>query len=298
MSNLPVALNCSFDLTIQQESSFGFQKFCQEAFQAPLLSAEEEYQLAVRFQEENDLDAAHRLVHSYLRLVVKIATEYRNYRLSLSDLVQEGSLGLMVAVKKFDPKLGNRLASYAVWWIRASIHEFILRSWRMVKIATTQLKRQLFFKLRQAKDSALPLNWEEAVELARQFGTDAETILDVDGCMSGADTSLNQPLLESAEEMIHLLPDHRPNQEHRVLSLEQNRVSQQLLQEGLAQLSSRERLVIEQRFLSQIPDTLESLSQALSVSRERVRQLEKKALEKLRIFFKNSSEGRELWSYS
>ena len=293
MSTYALAIHRFSDL-VALDSSSGFQRFLQQALQAPILSAEEEYQLAIRVQEENDGNAAHRLVHSYLRLVLKTAREYLNYRLNLADLVQEGTVGLMHAIKKFDPKRGNRLATYAIWWIRATIHDFILRSWRMVKIATTQLKRQLFFKLRQAKESSAPLNWEEAVELAKKFGTNAATILEVDGRMSGGDVSLNQPVLEDAGEMQELIPDYRPNQEYELLDSQQKELMEKLIPRGLDRLNPRERIIVSERFLAEKTTTLDVLAQRFSISRERVRQIEKRALEKLREFFQTVPEARDL----
>ncbi|MBF0371360.1 MAG: RNA polymerase factor sigma-32 [Magnetococcales bacterium] len=293
MSTQTLAIHRSSDLVVQDGGS-GFQKFLQQAMQAPILSAEEEYQLATRFQENDDREAAHKLVHSYLRLVLKISREYLNYRLNLPDLVQEGTVGLMHAVKKFDPKRGNRLATYAIWWIRAAIHDFILRSWRMVKIATTQLKRQLFFKLRQAKASLSPLNWDEAEELAQKFGTDPETILEVDGRMSGDDTSLNQPVLDDAGEMQDLIADQRPNQEYELLTSQQKELMGSLIQQGLDRLNPREQAIICERFLAEKPATLDVLAQRFSVSRERIRQIEKRSLEKLKAFFQTVPEAREL----
>ncbi|GAB0057240.1 RNA polymerase sigma factor RpoH [Candidatus Magnetaquicoccaceae bacterium FCR-1] len=293
MTAYPVALHRSSELT-RAEGGDSFRQFVRHAFQAPILTAEEEQELATRFKRDNDLDAAHQLVHAYLRLVLKIAREYGNYHLHMPDLVQEGTVGLMHAVKKFDPSLGNRLSSYAVWWIRASIHEFILNSWRMVKIATTQLKRQLFFKLRQAKDSSLPLNWEEAEELARKFGTDPSTILEMDGRMSGSDTSLNQSILEEDGEIIDLIPDRRPNQEHLCIAHEQKNRQRDMLRQGLNHLNPRERMIITERFLSERQQTLDTLSTTLAISRERVRQIEKRALEKLKAFMESLPDGREL----
>ncbi len=150
-------------------ATLDFKKFLREAYQAPMLTKEQEYEYANRLHEHNDLEAAHKLINSYLRYVVKIAREYRNYNLNLADMVQEGTVGLMQAVKKFDPTRGNRLSTYAIWWIRAAIHDYVLRSWRMVKIATTQLKRQLFFKLRQAKESSALLTFSEAEELSKKI---------------------------------------------------------------------------------------------------------------------------------
>lgn len=283
----------SSDLVVLDRSS-GFQKFLWQISQAPVLSAEEEYHLATRFQEENDIDASHRLVHSYLRLVLKIARKYLNYHLSLSDLVQEGTIGLLIAVKKFDPKRSNRLSTYAAWWIRAAIHDFILRSWRMVKIATTQIKRRLFFKLRHAKKSLSPLNREEAEELAKRFETSAETILEVDSRMHGADTSLNQPVLNAACEMQDLIADQRPSQEHELLDKQQRELMESMVQRGLEQLSPREHIVVSERFFAERLSTLNEIAQRFDVSRERVRQIEKRALEKLQEFFQTIPEARSL----
>ncbi|NGZ05212.1 MAG: sigma-70 family RNA polymerase sigma factor [Magnetococcales bacterium] len=293
MTTYPMAVHRAFDLN-SADNGAGFRQFVQHAFQAPILTADEEFELASRYQQHNDLDAAHQLVHAYLRLVLKIAREYGNYHLHLPDLVQEGTVGLMHAVKKFNPTLGNRLASYAVWWIRAAIHEFILNSWRMVKIATTQLKRQLFFKLRQAKDSPLPLNWDEAQELAKKFGTDAATILEVDGRMSGGDASLNQSILDEDGEIIDLIPDQRPDQEHAVMVQEQDQRLRSMIRQGMSQLNPREQLIITHRFLTEKPTTLDALATALKISRERVRQIEKRALEKLKAFFVTIPDSRDL----
>ncbi len=295
MNTLPVTLSGSSQHLSAGAGEDGFQRFVQQALEAPVLSADEELTLANRFKAQNDLEAAHKLVHSYLRLVLKTAREYRNYHLSLPDLVQEGTVGLMHAVKQFDPQRGNRLATYAIWWIRAAIHDFILRSWRMVKIATTQVKRQLFFKLRQTKASAAPLNRAEAEELARKFGTRVETILEVDARMVGADESLNQPLLEEGDgEWLEQIPDHRPNQEGALISRERQQWLNRLTQGGLATLSEREQQIVVARYLTENPQTLETLAQTLAISRERVRQLEKRALEKLRTFFMATPAGQEL----
>ncbi|HIJ83873.1 MAG: RNA polymerase, sigma 32 subunit, RpoH [Magnetococcales bacterium] len=293
MTTLPVSVSGLTEWAVAEDSS-GLRKFWQQAMQAPILSGEEEYQLARRFREHNDLDAAHKLVHAYLRLVLKTAREYANYRLNLADLVQEGTVGLMHAVKKFDPERGNRLSTYAIWWIRAAIHDFILSSWRMVRIATTQLKRQLFFKLRQAKSSSAPLNREEALELAKKFGTDADTILDVDHRMGGADASLNQPVLEDSGEMLDLIVDERPNQEYLLSNRQQQKLQTAMVRQGLERLSERERRVVSCRFLADKQMTLESLAQEFAISRERVRQIENRAMEKLRVFFQSLPESRDL----
>lgn len=293
MTKLPMAYKGVSELAVRDDSA-GLRKLWQQALRAPILSCEEEYQLAKHYREHDDLDAAHKLVHAYLRLVFKTAREYHNYRLSLADLVQEGTVGLMHAVKRFDPERGSRLSSFAIWWIRAAIHDFILRSWRMVRIATTQLKRQLFFKLRQAKSSLAPLSREEAEELAIKFSTDADTILDVDHRMSGADASLNQPVFEGAGEVIDTIADDRPDQEHLLVADQQHELRSVLVRQGLARLSERERVIVTQRFLSDRQETLESLAQKFAVSRERVRQIEARAMEKLRDFFGGIPDSREL----
>ncbi|MBF0110435.1 MAG: RNA polymerase factor sigma-32 [Magnetococcales bacterium] len=294
MTTFPVAMPGLSDLVVAENNS-GLRKFWQQAMHAPILTSEEEFRLARSYRENNDLDAAHKLVHSYLRLVLKTAREYLNYRLNLADLVQEGTVGLMHAVKKFDPDRGNRLSSYAIWWIRAAIHDFILRSWRMVRIATTQLKRQLFFKLRQAKSSLAPLSQEEAEELAIKFNTDAHTILDVDHRMGGGDTSLNQSILEDSGEMIDLIVDERPNQERLLSNRQQEEFRSALIRKGLDGLSERERYIVTRRFLAEKQDTLENLARHFAISRERVRQIENRAMEKLRSYFASiPAESRDL----
>lgn len=293
MTTFPVALPGHSEMVVAEDNS-GLRKFWQQATQAPVLSSEEEYDLAKRFREQDDLDAAHQLVRAYLRLVLKTAREYMNYRLNLADLVQEGTVGLMHAVRKFDPDRGNRLSTYAIWWIRAAIHDYILRSWRMVRIATTQIKRQLFFKLRQAKSTLGPLSHEEAEELAAKFHTDVATILDVDQRMAGADTSLNQPVHEDSGDMIDLIADTRPNQERRMVSHQQDEMRVALVQRGLETLSERERHIVTQRHFAERQETLEDLAQKYSISRERVRQIENRAMEKLRTFFRSIPESKEL----
>lgn len=292
MNTLPVATYYPSDLA-KYEDSAGFRSFVQRALQAPFLSTEEEYELARRLQDEGDLEAAHALVHAYLRLVIKTAREYVHYHVSLTDLVQEGTIGLMYAVRKFDPQRGNRLAAYAIWWIRAAMHDFILRSWRMVKMATTQIKRQLFFKLRQSKSSGALLNQDEAAELALRFGTDPKTILEVDCHMVGADESLNQCGIEEGEEWIDRIPDQRPNPEHLLLSSERKQRATDWIRAGLQQLTPREQWIVSARFLEDEPRTLDALAQVLSISRERVRQIEKRAMEKLRAFFQTQPDLQE-----
>ncbi|MBF0610653.1 MAG: RNA polymerase factor sigma-32 [Magnetococcales bacterium] len=272
-----------------------FQTFLEQVNAAPILSVEEEQDLAWRFRRHQDLQAAHNLVCSHLRLVVKTAREYLGYGFPLPDLVQEGSLGLMLAVKRFDPERSARLSTYALAWIRATIHEFILRSWSMVKIATTQLKRKLFFKLRSAKQDFALLTEEEAGELASRFGTDTATILEVDARMAQRESSLNrQTMEEDGSELIELIPDRRPNQEMQLMGRQQGQVMNQALYQALDQLDERERTIVEARLMTEKEATLEELAQRYSISRERVRQIEKRALEKLRAYLQSSPAVREI----
>jgi RNA polymerase sigma-32 factor len=255
---------------------------------SPLLSQEEEFALAVRFRENQDLEAAHRLVSSYLRYVVKIAKEYQYYGMRVMDLIQEGSLGLMQAVKKFDPYKGFRLSTYAMWWIRSAIQEFILRSWSLVKIGTTTAQRKLFFKLRQSKKHIDQLDDVEAETIGNKLGVTTREVLEMDGRMSGRDDSLNRPAIEDGDEIQDMLPDHRANQERLLLESEQERIKRESVAKALASLKEREKSIITWRLLTEPPLTLEVIGEKLGISRERVRQLEKKSLEQMKKTLGNS----------
>lgn len=257
-------------------------RYLGEINQFPLLTPEEEFALAVRFHDHADLEAAHRLVSSYLRYVVKIAREYVDYGFRLMDLVQEGSLGLMQAVKKFNPYKGFRLATYAMWWIRASIQEFVLRSWSLVKIGTTAMQRKLFFSLRRNKRSIERLDHEEARLLGEKLGARTRDILEMDGRLANRDDSLNRQTLEDGEELQNLIPDARGNQEVMLLAAESANLNRRAAIEALRALNDRERAIITWRILDDAPLTLEEIGRKLGVSRERVRQLEQRALVKMR----------------
>ena len=256
--------------------------------QFPLLSAEEEYMLAKRWAEHQDTEAAHKLVTSHLRLVAKIAMGYRGYGLPVSELISEGNIGLMQGVKKFDPERGFRLATYAMWWIRASIQEFILRSWSLVKIGTTAAQKKLFFNLRRLKGrlGAMEdgdLKPEDLKSIATSLGVTEDEVTSMNRRMAmGGDTSLNAPLREDGEgEWQDWLADEGPIQDEIVAEREEAGVRNALLAEALATLSDRERHIITERRLVDEPKTLEELSQVYGVSRERVRQIEVRAFEKL-----------------
>ncbi|MEO5335228.1 MAG: RNA polymerase sigma factor RpoH [Magnetococcus sp. YQC-5] len=257
-------------------------RYMSEINNFPMLSQEEEFQLAVRYFEQQDLKAAHRLVSSYLRYVIKIAKEYTDYGFRLMDLVQEGSVGLMQAVKKFNPYKGFRLATYAMWWIRAAIQEFILRSWSLVKIGTTSAQRKLFFSLRRNKNTIERLDRDEAHNLGQKLGVRTQEILDMDGRLSSRDDSLNRSALDDGEELQNLIPDNRNNQEIQLLTAETTQLQQQAALQAMQVLNERERTIITWRILNDTPRTLEEIGRQLGLSRERIRQLEKRALEKMR----------------
>ncbi|MBF0382786.1 MAG: sigma-70 family RNA polymerase sigma factor [Magnetococcales bacterium] len=224
MMSRTLALRPQFYPTPVDGGDSGFRTFIAKAMQAPILTAEEEMELAMQYLRENDPLAAQALVVSHLRLVYKISIGYKYYGIPLPDLVQEGTIGLMHAIKKFNPLLGARLSTYATWWIRAAIYELILRSWSVVKIATSGLKRKLFFKLRQAKNKVAQLSWEEAEELALKFGTDPETIINMDVSLSGGEVSLDKPTADSQSKMLDIISDERPDQEAEIIMMDQNRL--------------------------------------------------------------------------
>jgi RNA polymerase sigma-32 factor len=257
-----------------------------------VLSREEEYELAVRYRKEGDLEAAKRLVVSNLRFVTKIASEYTSYGFALLDLIQEGTMGLMTAIKKFNPEMGYRLISYAVWWIRARIHNFIMKSWSLVKIGTTQAQRKLFQKLSRAKKQLnIPgddLSKETLKRVADLFDVKEKDVLGMEMRMAGRDFSLDA--VSSEDETITYLdsvPDYHLNQEEIIDSVETNELTREGLQDGLQILSPKEQYVIEKRYLANPTSKLRELGDELGVSKERVRQIEIGALKKLRTAIEN-----------
>jgi RNA polymerase sigma-32 factor len=265
----------------------GLSRYLSEIRKFPLLEPEEEYMLAKRWKEHEDPGAARQLVTSHLRLVAKIAMGYRGYGLPLSEIVSEGNVGLMQAVKRFEPDKGFRLATYAMWWIRAAIQEFILRSWSLVKMGTTANQKKLFFNLRKAKNriSAIEegdLTPEHTKEIARQLAVPEEEVTSMNRRLSGGDTSLNAPMRADGEsEWQDWLADDTMDQETRLAEAEEMGERHNLLAGAMGELSERERDIIEARRLRDDPATLEELSQKYGVSRERVRQIEVRAFEKL-----------------
>ena len=258
----------------------------------PLLEAKNEYMLAKAWKEQGDVKAAHKLVTSHLRLVAKIASGYRGYGLPLSDLISEGNIGMMHAVKRFEPEKGFRLATYAMWWIKASIQEYILRSWSLVKIGTTAAQKKLFFNLKKIKSkiSALDegdLTPEQVDKISTELSVPKKEVVSMNRRISGSDYSLNAPVTKEGEgEWQDWLEDETQNQEATFADTEEYLLKKNIMQDALKVLSDREKDIIYERQLNEKPLTLEDLSIRYGVSRERIRQIESKAFEKLQIEMK------------
>jgi RNA polymerase sigma-32 factor len=272
----------------------GLSRYLTEIRKFPLLAPEEEYMLAKRWKEHEDPEAARKLVTSHLRLVAKIAMGYRGYGLPVSEIVAEGNVGLMQAVKRFEPDKGFRLATYAMWWIRASIQEYILRSWSLVKMGTTAAQKKLFFNLRKAKTKIEAIEEgdmtpEHVAKIADQLGVPEQEVVNMNRRLSGPDSSLNAPLRSDSEsEWQDWLADDTIDQETRMAEREEMGERHELLTGALGELTEREREIIEARRLQDDPATLEELSQKYGVSRERVRQIEVRAFEKLQTQMKRA----------
>ncbi len=264
----------------------GLARYLQEIKRFPMLEPQEEYMLAKRWREHEDREAAHKLVTSHLRLVAKIAMGYRGYGLPIGEVISEGNVGLMQAVKRFEPEKGFKLATYAMWWIRASIQEYILRSWSLVKMGTTASQKKLFFNLRKAKSriSALDegdLRDDQVETISKRLGVGKQDVIDMNRQLGG-DASLNAPLREGGEgEWQDWLVDDATDQETLLADREESDARLGALRAALSVLNSRERRIFEARRLADDPITLEELSTEFGVSRERVRQIEVRAFEKV-----------------
>ncbi len=274
----------------------GLSRYLTEIRKFPMLTKDEEYMLAKRWREHEDSDAAHRLVTSHLRLVAKIAMGYRGYGLPIGEVISEGNVGLMQAVKKFEPERGFRLATYAMWWIRASIQEYILRSWSLVKMGTTAAQKKLFFNLRKAKSeiSALDegdLHPDAVAHIATRLGVTNEDVISMNRRLSGPDSSLNSPLRSDSESEWQdwLADDNAVSAETAVAESEEYGQRMGLLGDAMKGLTDRERHIITERRLKDNPTTLEELAGEYGVSRERVRQIEVRAFEKLQKSIKSAA---------
>jgi len=262
------------------------ESYIQSVNRIPILTADEEQGLARRFRDHQDLDAARQLVLSHLRFVVRVSRGYNGYGLGQADLIQEGNIGLMKAVKRFDPDLGVRLVSFAVHWVRAEIHEFILRNWRIVKVATTKAQRKLFFNLRSAKKRLGWMNRDEAAAIARDLGVSTQDVLEMEQRMSGHDTAFDLPVETDSDADTFapaaFLEDHGAGPEQQ-LELDQDEgVDQERLRAALAALDQRSRAIIEQRWLGEEKSTLQDLADRFGVSAERIRQLENNAMNRMK----------------
>ncbi|GAK46449.1 RNA polymerase sigma-32 subunit RpoH [Tepidicaulis marinus] len=271
-------------------------RYLQEIRKFPMLEPQEEYMLAKRWKEHDDSEAAHKLVTSHLRLVAKIAMGYRGYGLPTAEVISEGNVGLMQAVKRFDPEKGFRLSTYAMWWIRASIQEYILRSWSLVKIGTTAAQKKLFFNLRKMKGQLKAfeegdLNPETVTTIADRLGVTTDDVISMNRRLAGPDNSLNAPLRQDGEqsgEWQDWLVDEEADQEVRLGDSEELEQRRSMLQMAMQSLNEREMHILTERRLKDEPATLEELSQEYGISRERVRQIEVRAFEKLQKAMRDS----------
>jgi RNA polymerase sigma-32 factor len=279
-------------------SEGGLSRYLAEIRNFPMLEPEEEYMLAKRWREHEDSSAAHRLVTSHLRLVAKIAMGYRGYGLPVNEIISEGNVGLMQAVKRFEPDKGFRLATYAMWWIKASIQEYILRSWSLVKIGTTAAQKKLFFNLRKAKGHIKAiedgdLKPEHVKQIATKLGVTEEEVVSMNRRLAAPDHSLNAPMrADSDGEWQDWLVDDTPNQETILAEREQKDDRSALLAEGMKALNERERRILTERRLRDEPATLEDLSKEFGISRERVRQIEVRAFDKLQEAIRSSAAAQ------
>jgi RNA polymerase sigma-32 factor len=275
-------------------------RYLQEIRKFPLLAADEEYMLAKRWREHEDPEAAHRLVTSHLRLVAKIAMGYRGYGLPLSELISEGNVGMMQAVKRFDPDRGFRLATYAMWWIRAAMQEYILHSWSLVKIGTTAAQKKLFFNLRRLKGQIQAieegdLTPEHVAKIAKELDVPEGDVISMNRRMLSPDHSLNAPVRAEGEgEWQDWLVDETESQEAHLAGRQELGVRRDLLRDAMGHLTERERDILTERRLKEVPTTLEDLSAKYKISRERVRQIEVRAFEKLQKAIKSKATECQL----
>ena len=288
ISNLPTPSVGGLSLYLAQIKKF------------PMLDAEEEYMLAKNWRENGNLKSAHKLVTSHLRLVAKIAMGYRGYGLPVNELISEGNIGLMQAVKKFDPDKGFRLATYAMWWIKASIQEYVLRSWSLVKMGTTTAQKKLFFNLKKIKNQIAPgqegdLKDEQVNEISKRLDVDSKEVVNMNRRMMGQEKSLNDPIKSGeTDEWQDWLVDSNLDQELIVSQQQEYNDKKELLNDAMKILNEREKAIINARRLSENPKTLEELSKKYNISRERIRQIETKAFEKLQKSMINASKSKNL----
>ena len=277
----------------------GLSAYLEQIKKFPMLAAEEEYMLAKNWRSTGNLKSAEKLVTSHLRLVAKIAMGYRGYGLPVSEMISEGNIGLMQAVKKFEPEKGFRLATYAMWWIKASIQEYILRSWSLVKIGTTTAQKKLFFNLKKLKNQISPraegdLKNEHVKEIASRLDVSEDEVVSMNRRLAGKEFSLNAPINEDGDEWQDWLVDKNMDQEVSFAQQEEMENRKDLLKDSISILNEREREILYSRRLTDDPLTLEDLSKKFKISRERIRQIENKAFEKLQKHMLNSAKSKNL----
>jgi len=280
-------------------SEGGLSAYLAQIKKFPMLDAEEEYMLAKNWKEKGSLKSAEKLVTSHLRLVAKIAMGYKGYGLPVNEMISEGNVGLMQAVKKFEPEKGFRLATYAMWWIKASIQEYILRSWSLVKIGTTTAQKKLFFNLKKIKNQIAPrsegdLRNEQVSKIANKLNVSEKEVVSMNRRLAGKEHSLNAPLGEDGNQWQDWLVDKEMDQELKFAQQEEMNERKDLLKDSIKILNDREKEILYARRLTDYPLTLENLSQKYNISRERIRQIENKAFEKLQKHMLNSAKSRNL----
>ena len=281
-------------------SAGGLSIYLAQIKKFPMLDAEEEYMLAKNWRENGNLQSAHKLVTSHLRLVAKIAMGYRGYGLPVNELISEGNIGLMQAVKKFDPDKGFRLATYAMWWIKASIQEYVLRSWSLVKMGTTTAQKKLFFNLKKLKNQIAPgqegdLKDEHVDEISKRLDVDSQEVVNMNRRLMGQEKSLNDPIKSGeTDEWQDWLVDKSLDQELMISQKQEYEDKKNLLNDAMKILNEREKEIIIARRLSENPKTLEELSKKYKISRERIRQIETKAFEKLQKSMINANKSKNL----
>jgi RNA polymerase sigma-32 factor len=291
----PVATATKMRTLPSLSSDGNLSRYLQDIRKFPMLEPDQEYMLAKRWREHEDTEAAHQLVTSHLRLVAKIAMGYRGYGLPVNELISEGNVGMMQAVKRFDPERGFRLATYAMWWIRAAIQEYILHSWSLVKIGTTAAQKKLFFNLRKLKGQLQAieegdLSPENVTKIATELSVPEEEVVNMNRRLAAPDHSLNAPLrIDGEGEWQDWLVDETESQEIRLAESQEFGKRKKLLQRAMRQLNERERHILAERRLKEEPTTLEDLSRVYGISRERVRQIEVRAFEKLQKAIRNAA---------
>ena len=277
----------------------GLSAYLTQIKKFPMLDSEEEYMLAKNWKEKGNLKSAEKLITSHLRLVAKIAMGYKGYGLPVNEMISEGNVGLMQAVKKFEPEKGFRLATYAMWWIKAAIQEYILRSWSLVKIGTTTAQKKLFFNLKKLKNQIAPrsegdLRNEQVSEIANKLNVKEEEVVSMNRRLAGKEYSLNAPVGEDGDQWQDWLVDKEMDQELKLAQQEEMNQRKDLLKDSIKMLNDREKEILYARRLTDNPLTLENLSKKYKISRERIRQIENKAFEKLQKHMLNSAQSRNL----